>query len=102
MIIGKAIIYLKIIIHLFIVMMNYMTVVWIYFFSTDFRTEYVNNINKKLKELDKKCWNNQRDDLVVFSHEWALNIENKEKIEKVCKYAFNKNYRFVFFEDELK
>lgn len=74
----------------------------LFFFSTDFRTEYVNNINKKLKELDKKCWNNQRDDLVVFSHEWALNIENKEKIEKVCKHAFNKNYRFVFFEDELK
>lgn len=74
----------------------------LFFFSTDFRTEYVNNINKKLKELDKKCLNNQRDDLVVFSHEWALNIENKEKIEKVCKYVFNKNYRFVFFEDELK
>ena len=33
----------------------------------------VDNIYSKLKELSKDCWNNQTGDLVVFSHEWALN-----------------------------
>lgn len=71
----------------------------LFFFSTDFRIEYVDNINFKLKELDNDCWNNQTADLVVFSHEWALSMENKNKIEKVCKYAHDKKYRFSFFED---
>lgn len=74
----------------------------IYFLSTDFRTEYVDNMDLKLKELSDDSWNNQTGDLVVFTHEWALNVENKEKIEKVCKYAKSNNYRFVFFEDILK
>lgn len=73
----------------------------LYFMSTDLRIEYVENIDKKIKELEKDCWNNQIGDLVVFSHEWALNVGNKEKIEKICKYADEKGYRFVFFEDEL-
>ena len=71
----------------------------LFFFSTDFRTEYVDNIDFKLKELDNDCWNNQTGDLVVFSHEWALSMENKNKIEKVCKYAHNRKYSFIFFED---
>lgn len=70
-------------------------------YSTDFRTEYVDNINKKLKELSEPSWNNQTGDLVVFSHEWALSMENKAKLEKVCKYAKDNGYRFVFFEDNL-
>ena len=73
----------------------------LYFFSTDFRTEYVDNINTKLKELKSDCWNNQTGDLVVFSHEWALSLENREKIEKVCKYAKHEGYRFEFFEDVI-
>lgn len=74
----------------------------LYFFSTDFRTEYVDNMGAKLKELQKDCWNNQTGDLVVFSHEWALSMENKAKIEKICKYACDKGYRFEFFEDILR
>ena len=74
----------------------------LHFFSTDFRTEYVENINLKLKELSKDSYNNQRGDLVVFSHEWALSVENKEKIEKVCEYAKSKGYRFEFFEDVIR
>ena len=74
----------------------------LYFFSTDFRTEYVDNMGTKLKELQKDCWNNQIGDLVVFSHEWALSMENKAKIEKICKYACDKGYRFEFFEDILR
>ena len=73
----------------------------IYFYSTDFRTEYVENIDYKLKELQKDCWNNQTGDLVVFSHEWALNMENQQKIEKVCKYAMDSGYKFEFFEDSI-
>lgn len=73
----------------------------LYFFSTDFRTEYVDNMGSKLNELQKDCWNNQTGDLVVFSHEWALSMENKAKIEKICKYACDKGYRFEFFEDIL-
>lgn len=38
----------------------------LYFFSTDFRTEYVDNINLKPKELSSDSWNNQTGDLVVF------------------------------------
>lgn len=74
----------------------------LYFFSTDFRTEYVDNMGTKLKELQKDCWNNQTGDLVVFSHEWDLSMENKAKIEKICKYACDKGYRFEFFEDILR
>ncbi len=71
----------------------------LYFFSTDFRTEYVNNIDLKLKELSNNSWRNQLGDLVVFSHEWALGMENRKKLEKVCRYAYNKGYNFEFFED---
>ena len=73
----------------------------LYLFSTDFRTELVDNINSKLRELDKDSWNNQTGDLVVFSHEWALSMENKEKIETVCEYAKKKGYEFEYFENTL-
>ena len=73
----------------------------LFFFSTDFRTEYVDNIDKKMKEFGKECWNNQKGDLVVFSHEWGLNIQNKEKIEEICKYAKSSGYRMEFFEDVI-
>lgn len=73
----------------------------LYLFSTDFRTEYVENIGSKLKELSMDSWNNQTGDLVVFSHEWALSVDNKEKIERVCQYAKEKGYRFEFFEDVI-
>ncbi len=53
-----------------------------YFISTDMRMEYVDNIDKKIKELSSDSWNNQTGDLVIFTHEWALNLETKEKVEK--------------------
>lgn len=74
----------------------------IHFFSTDFRTEDVENINSKLRELSTDSWNNQTGDLVIFSHEWALSMENKEKIEKMCRYAHKYGYKFVFLEDTIK
>lgn len=72
-----------------------------YFISTDLRMEYVGDVKGKIKELSTETWNNQIGDLVVFSHEWTLNLEVKEKIEKMCKYAVDNKYRFVFFEDVL-
>lgn len=73
-----------------------------YFISTDMRMEYVDNIDKKIKELSSDSWNNQTGDLVIFTHEWALNLETKEKVEKICQYALDNEYRFLFFEDVLK
>lgn len=73
-----------------------------YFISTDLRMEYVDNIKKKLAELSTEAWNNQIGDLVIFSHERALSLEVKENIEKMCKYAVDNGYKFVFFEDSLK
>lgn len=74
----------------------------IWFVSTDFRTEYVDSMESKMKELNSDSWNNQTGDLVVFTHEWALNIDNKEKVESICKYALENDYQFCFFEDVLK
>lgn len=73
-----------------------------YFISTDMRMEYVDNVDKKIKELSSDSWNNQKGDLVIFTHEWSLDLETKEKIAKMCQYAVDNGYRFVFFEDVLK
>lgn len=69
--------------------------------STDLRTEYVGSAKEKIKEFDTSAWNNQKDYLVIFTHEWALNVENQEKIEQFCKYAKENEYKFIFFEDLL-
>lgn len=71
------------------------------FVSTDFRTEYVDSMETKIRELDSDSWNNQLGDLVVFTHEWVLSMENKNKIEKICEYACSKGYQFKFFEDVI-
>ena len=73
-----------------------------YFISTDMRMEYVDNVERKIKELSSDSWNNQTGDLVIFTHEWALNLETKEKVGKMCKYAVDNGYKFVFYEDFLK
>lgn len=73
----------------------------IWLVSTDFRTEYVDSVDYKIKELKTNSWNNQTGDLVVFTHEWVLSVENKEKVEKICKYAMENGYKFNFFEDVL-
>ena len=62
----------------------------LYFLSTDFRTEYVNNIDFKLKELSNNSWCNQLGDLVVFSHEWALGIENRKRLKKYVNMLVTK------------
>lgn len=73
----------------------------IWFASTDLRIEYIDSLKSKLKELDSDSWNNQMGDFVIFTHEWALNIENMNKIEMLCQYAVDNNYQFYFLEDIL-
>ena len=72
-----------------------------YFISTDLRVEYITDVNQKLKELSTDAWNNQLNYLEIFSHEWALSVEVRENIEKICKYAAENGYKFQFFEDVL-
>ena len=70
-----------------------------YFYSTDIRVENVSDMNEKIKEFQRDSWNNQLGDLVVFSHEWALDEEVKKDVEMLCEYAQRCDYRFEFFED---
>ncbi len=69
------------------------------FIATDLRIEYIENVDKKIKEFQTDAWNNQLNDLVVFTHEWAVDDTIKEKIEKLCAYAEKNGYQFSFFED---
>ncbi len=73
----------------------------IQFISTDIRVEYVENVSKKLKEFETDAWNNQLGFLEVFTHEWTLNIDIKEKVEKFCKWAYLNDYSFEFPEDNI-
>ena len=73
----------------------------LWFVSTDLRTEYIDSVESKIKEMDSDSWNNQLGDFVIFTHEWALNIDNMNKIEKLCQYAMDSNYQFCFLEDVL-
>ena len=43
-----------------------------YFISTDMIMEFVDSVDKKIKELSSNSWNNQTGGLVTFTHEWAL------------------------------
>lgn len=69
------------------------------FISTDIRVEFVKQMDHKCKEFAADSWNNQLEDLVVFTHEWALDDDVKEKTEDVCAYAAANNYTFTFFEN---
>lgn len=74
----------------------------LYFISTDIRLEYIEDVNKKIKEFSNDSWNNQLGDLTVFSHEWSLNNDNKNKLDKLCQFAKDSAYQNIFFEDILK
>lgn len=68
-------------------------------YSTDLRVEFIDDIEQKIEEFSTDAWNNQLNYLVVFTHEWELNDINKEKIERICKYANENHYSNQFFED---
>lgn len=57
-------------------------------------------MDNKLIEVNSDAWNNQRDILVIFSHEWAIGEEDvqREK-EEMCSWIMNEDYKFTFLED---
>ena len=69
------------------------------FVSTDVRVEYIEDIDDKISEFETDVWNNQLGILEVFTHEWALSAENKEKVEKICKWVKENDYENMFLED---
>ena len=71
----------------------------IIFVSTDLRVEYVNSTDRKIREFDSDCWNNQLDILEVFTHEWLLNVDNQKKSEEFFSWAANNAYSFGFIEE---
>ena len=36
--------------------------------------------------------------LIIFTHEWILNNENKNKINEICKYGTQNGYIYKFPE----
>jgi hypothetical protein len=72
------------------------------FISTDIRAEYVDDADRKIAEFSAPSWNNQRNWLVVFSHEFSLNEKTKNSVEKFCAYAKENGYSFAFPEDFLQ
>ena len=74
----------------------------LYFISTDLRIEFIKNMKIKEREIENSnSWNNQKDILCAFTHEWELSYENKQKTEELFNWAKNKGYKFVFLEDIL-
>lgn len=73
----------------------------IYFYSTDLRMEFVDSVDNKIDEFTSPTWNNQLNALVVFTHEWLLDNKIKNSIDKLCRYAYENGYSFVFPEDNV-
>lgn len=64
---------------------------------TDFRIEKIENADEIISDLDAVPWNSGTDELIFFTHEWALFEDgNKEKVETICKKLFNHDYSFDF------
>lgn len=72
------------------------------FYSTDLRVEFIDNVEKKIYEFSTDAWKNQLNYLIVFTHEWELNEDNKSKIERLCSYANENQYFNQFFEDIME
>lgn len=74
----------------------------LYFISTDLRIEFIKNMKIKEREIENtNSWNNQKNILCAFTHEWELSYENKEKIEELFEWAKKQGYKFTFLEDIL-
>lgn len=72
------------------------------FISTDLRIEFIDNIDDKFNELtSSSSWTNQLNILEVFTHEWELNYDNKQKVLMISKYAQENGYSSYFYEDYL-
>lgn len=72
------------------------------FFSTDLRVEFIDDFDIKLQEISTDTWNNQRNIMVVFTHEWELsNNDILKNTEIICEWARENGYSFRFLEDEI-
>ena len=81
---------------------DYMNLGDVTYISTDLRVEFIDNVNKKLEEISNcSAWNNQRNIMEVFTHEWELNYANKEKIEDICNWMNKQGYINGFMEDKI-
>ena len=69
--------------------------------STDLRVENVDDVIKKTKEFNTASWNNQLGMLEIFTHEWALSMEVKDKVDIFCNWAVDNGYTFEFPEDRI-
>lgn len=74
----------------------------LYFFSTDLRMEFIKSIKNKLKEFTSPVWDHQLDALIIFTHEWVLDARTRKNINKICKYAKEHGYQFLFPEDRIQ
>ena len=78
----------------------------IYFINTDLRMEnYTNyNIKKELKKYaEDDAYENKRDILVIFTHEWQMKKRRvKKNLETCCQYAVKNEYDFAFVEDRIE
>ena len=55
------------------------------------------NFSKKLEYFQTGIFNvlnDKKDDsnLIIFTHEWNLTIENKRKLKKICEFLKENNY----------
>jgi len=60
------------------------------FYKTDIRLENVEDMQEVKNVMEDK-------NLVVFTHEWKIDNEIKEKIKTICELAINNNYVFTLF-----
>ena len=67
--------------------------------STDIRVEYISDIRQKFLEFNTDSWSNQLGYMEIFTHEWILNIDIRNKVEEFCKWAIENDYLFGFPED---
>lgn len=68
------------------------------FISTDIRMEYVDSMEDKIEEFAGTSWNNQLDEMVVFTHEWAVDDDVRYKIDALLMWAVTNGYQFSFLE----
>ncbi len=64
----------------------------IYIYNTDYRIERIEGKIESTSEMFKDK------NLIIFTHEWILNNENKNKINEICKYGTQNGYIYKFPE----
>lgn len=71
----------------------------IIYYSTDLRVEHIEDVDKKIEEMNTNVWNDQKKYMIVFTHEWQINSDIQHKIEILCQWAVENGYVFKFIEE---